>query len=476
MKYVIAVDQSTSATKALLIDEGGRAARRESLPHRQYYPAPGRVEHDAEEIFQNTLRVIARAAEGIAPRDIASIAIANQRETTVMWDRATGAPKCRALVWQDVRAEALCEALSGSAKMVEEATGLMLSPYYSAPKAAHAIREYGLTDYCFGTIDSYLVFRLTGGKVFATDVSNASRTLLMNLTALAWDARLIRLFGIPEGSLPEIRHSDASFGVTDAPGIPRGIPITGVLGDSHASLYGQGCHEAGMVKTSYGTGSSIMMNVGSAPLRSTSGLSSSVGYGAEGRVCYVLEGNITSSADTLVWLRDQLELFPDLPTLDRLAETVPDAGGVTLVPAFSGLGAPYFDTAARAILCGISRGTTRAHVARAALESIAQQNADVLDAMAADLKKPVAALSADGGGTINTLLMQLQADLTPCRVKVAAHPDLSAMGAGLMSGQAAGVFNRFIPSGPAAEYAPRMPEDHRKALRSAWAEAVRRAR
>ncbi len=476
MKYVIAVDQSTSATKALLIDERGAAIRRESLPHKQHYPAPGYVEHDAEEIFQNALRVIAKAAEGIEAKDIASVAVANQRETTVLWERGTGKPLCRALVWQDVRAEALCAGLSHAAQMVEEATGLMLSPYYSAAKAAHAIREYALTDYCLGTIDSYLVYRLTGGKVFATDVSNASRTQLMNLKNLSWDPRLSELFGIRESALPEIRHSDAAYGFTNASGIPRGIAITGVLGDSHASLYGQGCHAAGMVKTSYGTGSSIMMNVGASPVRSTSGLSSSVGYGAKGSVCYVLEGNITCSADTLVWLRDQLELFPDLATLDRLAETVPDTGGVQLVPAFSGLGAPYFDTAARAILSGLSRGTTRAHVARAALFSIAQQNADVLDAMAQDLKAPVSVLSADGGGTVNKLLMQMQADLTPCRVKVAAHPDLTAMGAGLMSGQAAGIFGDFIESAPAAEYAPEMAEDARRALRSQWADAVRRAR
>ena len=476
MKYVIAVDQSTSATKALLIDRNGAAVRRESLNHRQYYPAPGRVEHDAEEIFQNTLRVIAKVAEGVKPCDIASLAIANQRETTVLWDRATGKPLCRALVWQDVRAEALCAALSGSASMVREATGLLLSPYYSAAKAAHAIRELGIAGYCFGTVDSYLVYRLTGGKVFATDVSNASRTQLMNLTALNWDPRLCALFGIPESALPEIRHSDAAFGFTDAPGIPRGIAITGVLGDSHASLYGQGCQEAGMVKTSYGTGSSIMMNVGPTPVRSSKGLSSSVGYGFHGKVCYVLEGNITSSADTLIWLRDQLELFPDLQTLDRLAEMVPDAGGVSLVPAFSGLGAPYFDTAARAILYGMSRGTTRAHVARAALESIAQQNADVLDAMAGDLGKPVAVISADGGGTVNKLLMQLQADLVPCRVKVAAHPDLTAMGAAMMSGQSTGLFDRFIPAGLAAEYAPSMPDSARMSLRQGWADAVRRTR
>jgi glycerol kinase len=476
VKYVIAVDQSTSGTKALLIDESGAAVRKESLPHRQFYPAPGYVEHDAEEIFQNTLKVIAKACEGINPADIASLAVANQRETTVLWDRATGRPLCHALVWQDVRAEALCRELADAAPMVLEATGLMLSPYYSAAKAAHAVREYGLKDYCFGTVDSFLVYRLTGGKVFATDISNASRTQLMNLNELKWDAQLCDLFGIPESSLPEIRSSDADFGFTDAPGIPEGIRITGLMGDSHASLYGQGCHEPGMVKTSYGTGSSIMMNVGSSPVRSTSGLSSSVGYGAGGKVCYVLEGNITCSADTLIWLRDQLELFPDLKTLDRLAETVPDAGGVSLVPAFSGLGAPYFDTGARAILYGMSRGTTRAHVARAALESIAQQNADVLDAMAGDLKNPVTVLSADGGGSVNQLLMQMQADLVPCRVKVAAHPDLTAMGVGLLSGLASGVFDRFIPSGLAAEYAPQMPEDERKALRSAWADAVRRTR
>lgn len=476
MKYVIAVDQSTSATKALLIDQLGSVLRRESLPHRQFYPAPGRVEHDAEEIFQNTLRVIAKASEGVDPADIASLAVANQRETTVLWDHATGKPLCRALVWQDVRAEALCRELSEATPMVREATGLLLSPYYSAAKAAHAVREYGLADYCFGTVDSFLVYRLTGGKVFATDVSNASRTQLMNLNDLKWDPRLCALFGIPESSLPEIRPSDANFGFTDAPGIPKGLAITGVLGDSHASLYGQGCHEPGMVKTSYGTGSSIMMNVGAKPVRSSSGLSSSVGYGAGGKVCYVLEGNITCSADTLIWLRDQLELFPDLKTLDRLAETVPDAGGVTLVPAFSGLGAPYFDTGARAILYGMSRGTTRAHVARAALESIAQQNADVLDAMARDLKKPVTALSADGGGSVNRLLMQMQADLVPCRVQVAAHPDLTAMGAGLLSGLASGAFDHFIPSGLAAEYAPRMPEGARRAARNAWADAVRRTR
>jgi len=476
VKYVIAVDQSTSATKALLIDQNGSVVRRESLSHHQYYPAPGRVEHDAEEIFQNTLKVIAKAAEGIEPGDIASIAIANQRETTVLWDRATGSPLCHALVWQDVRAEVLCGALSDGAEMVQQATGLALSPYYSAAKAAHAAREYGLTDYCFGTVDSFLVYRLTGGKVFATDVSNASRTQLMNLTGLQWDPRLCDLFGIPASSLPEIRHSDASFGVTDAPGIPRSVAITGVLGDSHASLYGQGCQEAGMVKTSYGTGSSIMLNVGQTPVRSTLGLSSSVGYGFRGKVCYVLEGNITCSADTLIWLRDQLELFPDLQTIERLAGTVPDAGGVTLVPAFSGLGAPYFDTAARAILSGMSRGTTRAHVARAALESIAQQNADVLDAMAGDLGRSVTVLSADGGGSVNALLMQMQADLTPCRIRVSANPDLTAMGAGLMSGQSAGICDHFIPSGLAAEYAPKMPEDARLALRKSWAEAVRRTR
>jgi glycerol kinase len=231
-----------------------------------------------------------------------------------------------------------------------------------------------------------------------------------------------------------------------------------------------------MVKTTYGSGSSIMMNVGDSPIASTTGLSSSVGYGFRGEVNYVLEGNVTCSADALIWLRDQLELFPDIATIERLASTVPDAGGVHLVPAFAGLGAPYFDTAARALLSGMSRGTTRAHVARAALESIAQQNADVLDAMAIELKKPIASLAADGGGTVNGLLMQLQADLTPCRVRVSANPDLSALGAGYMAGLAEGVFESFPAPEPSAEYLPRMPEEGRRALRAGWAQAVRRAR
>ena len=476
MKYILSIDQSTSGTKAALIDEAGRIARKVSRPHKQYYPAPGRVEHDAEEIYQNTVALI----DELGLDGVQAIAIANQRETTVLWERGSGRPVCPAVVWQDVRGEGLCRELAAHGETVLRSTGLLLSPYYPAAKLASVLREHPdlrrraeAGELCAGTIDSYLVYRLTGNHF--TDVSNASRTQLMNLESLAWDPALAAIFEIPACLLPEkILPSDGDFGVY------RGIPVTGVMGDSHASLFGHGCHTPGTVKTSYGTGSSIMMNVGEKPVFSRNGLSASVGFGADGKVCYVLEGNITCSADTLIWLRDELQLVQSLDEIEPLAASVESAQGVCLVPAFSGLGAPYFDSDARAIIAGMNRGTTRAHVVRAALESIAQQNADVLDAMRRDTGIPVARLNADGGGSINKLLMQLQADLVPCRVAVSAEKDLTALGAGLLAGITVGLYESYEAvaglRAPAAVYEPRMDAPAREALRAAWADAVRRAR
>ena len=476
MKYILAIDQSTSGTKAAHIDERGEIVRKVSRPHRQFYPAPGRVEHDAEEIYQNTLALI----DELGLEKVQAVAIANQRETTVLWERGSGRPVCPAVVWQDVRGEGLCRELSAHAETVLRSTGLQLSPYYPAAKLASVLRENpGLMrrakdgELCAGTIDSYLVYRLTGNHY--TDVSNASRTQLMNLASLAWDPALLEIFDIPACLLPEqILPSDADYGTF------RGIPVTGVLGDSHASLFGHGCHTPGAVKTSYGTGSSIMMNVGEAPVFSRNGLSASVGFGANGKVCYVLEGNITCSADTLIWLRDELQLVQSLEEIEPLAASVASAQGVCLVPAFSGLGAPYFDSDARAIISGMNRGTTKAHVVRAALESIAQQNADVLDAMRRDTGMPVTRLNADGGGSVNRLLMQLQADLVPCNVAVSAEKDLTALGAGLMAGIAVGLYESYAAvaglRAPAAEYAPRMEDADRAAMRAAWADAVKKAR
>ncbi len=474
MKYVLAIDQSTSGSKAVLIDSRGTVARKASMPHAQYHPAPGRVEHDAAEIWRNVRSLIAEVwTDGIQ-----ALSMANQRETTVVWDRKTGEPVCPAVVWQDVRGEGICRMLAADADEVLRRTGLKLSPYYPAAKLTCVLEERPdiraraeMGELCAGTIDSYLVYRLTGGAVFATDVSNASRTQLFDIHTLRWSDALLRIFSIPKSMLaPAILPSDAAFGEYG------GVPITGVLGDSHASLFGHGCHAPGMVKTSYGTGSSIMMNVGERPVFSQNGLSASVGYGFGGKVCYVLEGNITCSADTLMWLRDDLGLIDDFGNVEAIARSVDSTEGVQLVPAFSGLGAPYFDSSARAILCGMSRGTKKAHVVRAALESIAQQNADVLDAMARDAGAPVSVLNADGGGSVNRLLMQMQADLVPCKVCASGEADLTALGAARMAGLAVGLYQVFEPVPHRAAYEPVMNDTRRNQMRAAWADAVRRAR
>lgn len=483
MNYSIALDQSTSGTKAGLMDENGHMLRIASRPHRQWHPAPDRAEHDAQEIWENVEALLCEVIKDIDRADILGLGIANQRETTVVWERKTGKPAAPAIVWQDVRAKYITDEMAGQAACIQQETGLKLSPYYSAAKAAALLRENPALkkraeagELCFGTVDSYLLHRLTGGAVFATDVSNASRTQLMRLETLRWDPAITQGFGLPQSMLPEqILMSDADFGEIQAVEALRGVKICAMMGDSHASLYGHGCTKPGMVKTSYGTGSSLMMNVGGTPLRSTHGLSSSVGYGKNGQVCYVLEGNITCSADTLMWLKNDLCLLGSMEELS-LANTVPDTQGVYLVPAFAGLGAPWFEENARALLFGMNRGTTKAHVLRAALESIAHQNADVLDAMQKDTGHPIAGINADGGGSVNPLLMQMQSDLVPCEVAVSAEKELTLLGVGLM------VLHRFKPAlcetppKHAAVYSPKMNEEQRNASRGGWADALRRCR
>ncbi len=483
MKTVITLDQSTAGTKAALIDETGTIRRVMGLPHRQMHPAPGRVEHDAEEIWENTVHLIRDVATDTPQADILGVGIANQRETTVVWDRKTGKPVAPAIVWQDVRAKALTDSMQADGELIGHRTGLILSPYYSAAKAAALLDEKPELkllavngDLCFGTIDSYLLYRLTEGKIFATDVSNASRTQLFHLETLQWDSEIARLFGLPDCMLPEqVLSSDADFGQVTAIPALKGIHIQAMMGDSHASFYGHGCTANGSVKTSYGTGSSIMMNVGETPLRSSHGLSASVGYGKGGKVWYVLEGNVTCSADTLIWLKDEMRLIDSMEEL-ALAATVPDTQGVFLVPAFAGLGAPWFDENARAMLYGMNRGSGKAHVLRAALESIAHQNADVLDAMRMDTGKPVESISADGGGSVNPLLMQMQSDLVPCRVRVSAEKELTLYGIGRM------VLDRFVPEeriakrAPAAVYSPILSDSERKTQRAGWAGALKRCR
>lgn len=483
MKFILTVDQSTSGSKAALMTESGQLLHIARRKHTQHYPAPGWVEHDAEEIWQNVAALMAECAQHADKRDIAGVAISNQRETIVLWERSTGRPVHPAIVWQDVRAKALTDALSGSADLVRRVTGLALSPYYSAAKAAAVLRAHPELmartergELCLGTMDSYLLYRLTEGASFKAEVSNASRTQLMDLRALRWSAETAGLFGIPMGMLAEeICLSDSPFGTISAIEALKGVPVLGMLGDSHAALYGHGCVRPGMVKATYGTGSSIMMNVGHSPIMHTGGLSASVGFGAAGRVCYVLEGNVTCSADTLMWLRDDLKLIADLDELSE-AGTVASSEGVYLVPAFSGLGAPWFDEGARAILFGMNRGTRRAHVLRAALEGIAHQNADVLDVMQEAARCPVTALEADGGATVNPLLMQLQSDLIPCRITLPAEREMSLLGAGMLAGHSAGLLPAdFLPPAQAV-YEPHLSAQERQAMRDGWHDALRRCR
>lgn len=484
MKYLIAIDQSTSGTKAALFDEKMRRLRCLRRPHRQFYPKPGHVEHDAQEIWENTAALLTEIADGIPSADIAGVGLANQRETVVLWERATGKPVCPAVVWQDVRAKPVTDALREETGPISSITGLRPSPYYSAAKAASVLRadseirartESG--EICIGTVDSYLLYRLTGGKRFCSDYTNASRTQLFDIHRLCWSSELIGRFEIPQPALAErLLPSDSAFGTICTPETLEGVPVLAMLGDSHAAMFGNGCLRPGMVKTSYGTGSSLMMNVGEKPALSSNGLSSTVAFAWGGKVLYALEGNITCSADTLVWVRDELKLIKNMEDLDEAA-SVRSTDGVYLVPAFAGLGAPWFDENARAVICGMNRGTTRAHVLRAALASIAHQNADVLEAMSRDAASDIKDIRADGGGSVNELLMQMQSDLVPCTVSVSAEKELTLKGAALMAGISAGLFSEDSFEREIAKvYTPKMSEEQRRAERAGWADALRRCR
>ena len=481
-QYIVSIDQSTSASKVFLIDEKGVIVRRFSKKHAQYYPETGWSEHDADEIFYNVVEGINNVSEGIPSSSIAAISISNQRETTAFYDRSSGKPVRKAIVWQDVRAKQLCEGLKEYGGTVKSLTGLDLSPYYSAAKAAHALSEDTELkkraengEICISTIDSYLVYRLSGCKCFETDVSNASRTQLFNLNTLSFDKELCGIFSIPYVCLPEVKLSDDCFGVTSCTGIPAGIKICGVMGDSHASLFGQGCVSEGQVKTSYGTGSSVMLNTGEKMCVSPRGLSTSVAFGRKNKVYYALEGNITHSGDTVSWLCREAGFAESPAEAEKLALSVADSGGVFLIPTFSGMGAPYFDEDAKAAFIGMNRGTTKAHMARAAIESMAYQNADVLDYMSKAYGKALDRLCADGGGSRNAALMQLQADLSGIEVAVSEETELSALGCALMAGDQLGVFDLSrLEWHKVKTYKPSLSADDRNEKMAKWRNAVSR--
>ena len=483
--YVLSVDQSTQGTKALLFDETGRLMNRADLPHRQITNESGWVEHDPEEIWQNTLRVIKDVAEkaGIDKNDIAVLGISNQRETTVCWDRETGKPVCNAIVWQCSRAAELCEKLSkmGYEKMVRTKTGIPLSPYFPAAKLAWILRyvpgvsaKSSVGKIAAGTVDSWLVWKLTRGERHQTDYSNASRTQLFNLRTLNWDPELLAAFRIPAQCLAKVTDSDGDFGETDLDGwLDRPIPIRGVLGDSHAALFGQGCVQPGMVKATYGTGSSIMMNIGDKPVMSSKGLVTSLAWKLRGKADYVLEGNINYTGAVISWLKNDLKLISSPGETEALARAAVPEDRTYLVPAFSGLGAPYWDSNARACISGMSRTTGKNEVVRAALDCIGYQITDIVEAMKDSAKTPIEELRADGGPTRNAYLMQFQSDLLGIRVRVPDQEELSGIGAAYAAGIAAGIFGDSVMNSLGSRmFEPDMDAAVRKEKIRGWKEAV----
>jgi len=490
MPLVLALDQSTSATKALLFDERGRALDRESREHRQYHPQPGWVEHDAEEIWQNTLAVARTLLARHAGRheELACLSLTNQRETIVVFDRATGRPLHPAIVWQCRRGDSLCaeQAKAGRAAAIHSRTGLRLDAYFSGSKLQWLVRHHpGLGrrlaagEALAGTVDAYLIYRLTRGEIFATDVTNASRTLLYDIGRLAWDRELCAWWEIPPAALPEVRESSARFGATTLDGVlDHPVPICGVMGDSQASLFAQRCFAPGMAKVTFGTGSSVLLNIGSTLRLSDHGVVSTLAWVHGGVPTYAFEGIIISSAGTLAWLRDQLGVIADFAETEPLARAVPDNHGVYLVPAFAGLGLPHWRPDARAAIVGLSAHSDRRHVVRAALESIAYQLRDVLEAMRAEAAVPMRELRADGGPTANRFLMQFTADLVGVKLRVATLPDGSALGAALAGLLGLGTYKSLAELAAGGHddmvYRPLMPADDAQRLYAGWQTAVRR--
>ena len=453
--YVAALDQGTTSSRAILFNRAGEIVARAQYPFRQIYPQPGWVEHDPMEIWATEKRALAEAVDSahIDPKRIAAVGITNQRETTILWDRATGQPVYNAIVWQCRRTAPICDRLAadGLGETVTDKTGLLIDAYFSGTKIkwlldnVPGVRERAERgELCAGTVDSWLIWQLTGGCVHVTDYSNASRTMLFNIHTLQWDEDLCHALGIPMQLLPEPRPNSEPYGVIaeNIPGLEAlaGIPICGSAGDQPAALFGQACFTPGQAKNTYGTGCFTLMNVGAEPVRSKAGLVTSVGWSVNGRTTYALEGSVFNAGSTIQWLRDELGLIETAPDCDRLAESVPDAEGVYIVPAFTGLGAPYWDMYARGTIVGLTRGTTKAHIARAVLDAIAFQVTDLVRAMNDDAPCPLTTLRVDGGASVSDILMQTQADLLRLPVDRPAQVETTAFGAAALAGLAAGVW------------------------------------
>jgi glycerol kinase len=487
--FLLALDQGTTSSRALVIEYSGKVVAVAQKEFTQIFPQPGWVEHDANEIWASQLGVAADAVAtaNIHPRDIAAIGITNQRETAVIWDRKTGDPIFNAVVWQDRRTASFCDQMraDGLESLVQEKTGLVIDAYFSGTKVrwmldnvpgARERAERG--ELAFGTIDSWLIWKLTDGHVHVTDETNASRTMFFNIHAREWDDELLKVLNVPRAILPVVRSSSEIYGETV--GTLEGIPIAGIAGDQQAALFGQMCAKPGMVKNTYGTGCFMLMNTGSKPITSRNKLLTTIGWRQGGQTDYALEGSVFVAGAVVQWLRDGLGIIRTAPEIEALAGSVPDNGDVYLVPAFAGLGAPHWDAYARGVIVGLTRGTTAAHIARSALEGIAFQVGDILSAMEADSGIQLAELRVDGGASRNNLLMQFQANLLGVPVVRARNTETTAMGAAYLAGLAVDLYKSKdeLASQWASDriFEPAISDDERAGLRSRWHEALERSR
>jgi glycerol kinase len=490
-EHVLALDQGTTSSRAIVFSKNGLAVAKAQQEFPQLFPQPGHVEHDPEAIWESQLATAkqAIAESGVGADQIAALGITNQRETTILWERDTGKPVANAIVWQSRITADLCEQLrnDGYEDTFKQKTGLVLDAYFSGTKIRYLLDQTeGLRaraergEILFGTVDTFLAWRLSGGKLHITDVSNASRTLLFNIHTLEWDDELLRILDIPRAMLPEVRASSEVYGETDPALFGAAIPIAGIAGDQQAATFGQGCFEPGQAKNTYGTGCFLLMNTGGQPIVSNNGLLTTVGWKVDGKVTYCLEGSVFVAGAVVQWLRDGLNFFDDASEVEQLACEVESTDGVYLVPAFVGLGAPYWDADARGTLVGMTRGTTRAHIARAALEAIAYQTKDVLDAMEQDSGRSLDILRVDGGATANSLLMQFQSNLLGVAVQRPVVGETTALGAAYLAGLATGVWQSSadvsINWQLDAEFTPATDTGQTGAQYEDWKRAVERSR
>ena len=491
--FVLAIDQGTTSTRAILFDAEGRARATAQVPLTQIYPAPGQVEHDPEEIWRSVLQVCRKVLSEVGPESVAAIGITNQRETTMVWERATGKPLANAIVWQDRRTAELCAELAqeGWGAHVTETTGLVIDPYFSATKLAWLLANVpGLDarawagEVCFGTIDSFLLFKLTGGRLHATDATNAARTKLYDIRSGQWDERLLGRLSVHRSMLAEVRDSQSDYGASEPEHFGAPIPIRGVAGDQQAAAYGQACFKPGMLKATYGTGCFVLANTGDEKIASATRMLSTIFHQLEGRRAYALEGAIFMAGATVQWLRDSLGLIATAAESEALAERADPKSSIYLVPAFQGLGAPFWDAKAKAAILGLTRAATKADIVAAGLEAVAFQTRDLLAAMGRDMAAggipAPPSLRVDGGMTANAWLMQRLADILGQRVEVALNPETTALGAAYHAGQAVGFFgdNEELAKAwvPARAFEPKMSETEREARYGGWLDAVARVK